>query len=260
MNARELVERAAVVLAEHGIDTARIDARWIVEHASDEADVWRLVQRRANREPLAYVLGEWDFRRLTLRCDERALVPRPETEHVVERSLSVLLSIVNDGEKPRVLDVGTGTGAIALALTDELDAYVVATDASEEALDLARENAERLGLDVSFVHGDLHDGLPRGPFDLVISNPPYVLASELETLDPEVRDWEPREALLDEGQTEALIEQARDVLRPGGYLLVEVHEQRANEIAAALAAAGYVDVRIGLDLAGRERMVEGRKP
>ncbi|MHB8643427.1 MAG: peptide chain release factor N(5)-glutamine methyltransferase [Gaiellaceae bacterium] len=269
-----IVDRAAAVLAEHGIDTPRIDAEWIVAHVTgvnrselvtlsrelDDADVWPLVLRRANREPLAYVLGEWGFRRLTLRCDPRALVPRPETEYVVQRSLSISMEIVDDGETMRVLDVGTGTGAIALALADEVVADVTATDISEGALALARENADRLGLAVRFVRGDLREGLPPGPFDLVVSNPPYVLAGEFVTLAPEVRDWEPREALVDDGHTEALASHALGVLRHGGSLVVEVHEERAREIAGVLEAAGYDDVRIGRDLAGRDRVVEGRRP
>lgn len=248
------------MLAEHGIDTARVDARWLFEHVDgDEGRLWPLVERRANREPLAYVLGEWDFRRLTLRCDERALVPRPETEGVVERGVTLASRMSTHAERLRVLDVGTGTGAIALAFADELGADVVATDVSEDALDLARENAERLGLQVAFLRQDIRDGLPVGPFDLVISNPPYVLAEEIDALDPEVRDWEPRGALVDEGQTAALIEGARNVLGPRGYLLIEIHERRAAELAARFEATGYEDVRIGQDLAGRDRMVEGRR-
>jgi release factor glutamine methyltransferase len=268
-----IVDRAAAVLAEHGVETARTDAEWIVAHVAgvarsnlatdccevEEADVWPLVLRRANREPLAYVLGEWDFRRLTLRCDERALVPRPETESLVERSLEIYISIGTDGEKGRVLDVGTGTGAIALALADEAGADVVAMDASEDALELARENAARLGLQVRFVHGDLRDGLPPGPFDLVVSNPPYVRAEEYERLEPEVRDWEPREALVDDGQTEALVRAAMQVLRPGGVLLIEIHEERAREMTGVFESAGYEQVTIGRDLAGKERLVEGRR-
>jgi release factor glutamine methyltransferase len=265
-----IVDRAAAVLAEHGVDTARTDAEWIVAHVAgvarsnlvtdcyevEEADVWPLVLRRANREPLAYVLGEWGFRRLILRCDARALVPRPETEQVVERAVELCNSLLQG--RVRALDVGTGSGAIALALADEVGADVVATDAAEDALELARENAARLGLDVRFVHGDLREGLPPGPFDLVVSNPPYVLPGELDALEPEVRDWEPREALVDDGQTEALARNAMQVLRPGGVLLVEVHENRGREIAAVFEAGGYEDVKIGHDLARRERMVEGK--
>jgi release factor glutamine methyltransferase len=265
-----IVERAAALLAEHGIDAARIDAEWIVAHVSgltrselfvrnedvDDAAVWPLVERRALREPLAYVLGEWGFRRLTLRCDARALAPRPETETVVDRCLELL----RGNECPRVLDVGTGTGSIALALADELKAAdIVATDASADALELARENARRTGLRVEFVHADLREGLPPGPFDLVVSNPPYVRLEEIESLEPEVRDWEPREALVDEGQTHALARAALDVLLPGATLVLEVHEERAPEVRALLEALDY-KVRITLDLAGRDRVVEGKRP
>jgi release factor glutamine methyltransferase len=263
-----IVDRAAALLAEQGIDTAQADAEWIVAHAlgvrrseltgldGDDAAVWPLVQRRANREPLAYVLGEWGFRRLTLRCDPRALVPRPETEVVVERCLELLRGV----ERSRVLDVGTGTGAIALALADELeDVHVVAMDSSDDALDLARENARRTGLSVELVHGDFRDGLPPGLFDLVVSNPPYVRPEEIESLEPEVRDWEPREALVDEGQTEALARAALDVLRPGAPIVLEVHDERAAEVRKLLEALGY-SVRIDVDLTGRDRIVEGQRP
>jgi release factor glutamine methyltransferase len=232
-------------------------------HELDDAAVWPLVERRASREPLAYVLGEWGFRRLTLRCDARALVPRPETEIVVERCLELLRKSVSGSELQsplRVLDVGTGTGAIALALADEFaGAHVVAMDSSEDALDLARENAQGTGLSVHFVLGDLRDGLPQGPFDLVVSNPPYVRPEEIDSLEPEVRDWEPREALVDEGQTEALARAAVGVLRPGASLVLEVHADRAPEVRAMLEAHGY-GVRMSVDLAGRDRVVEGERP
>jgi release factor glutamine methyltransferase len=263
-----IVEHAAATLAEHGVESPRVDAEWIVAHVAgvkrsslvtlghefDDAAVWPLVLRRANREPLAYVLGEWGFRRLTLRCDARALVPRPETELVVERCVELL----RDVPSPRVLDVGTGTGAIALALADEVpDARVVAIDASAEALSLAAENATLSRLKVDMLRQDLRDGLPPGPFDLVVSNPPYVLADELDALEPEVRDWEPREALLDEGQTEALARAALGELAPEGALVLEIHEGRAAETRALLEDLGY-RVTITVDLSGRDRIVEGK--
>jgi release factor glutamine methyltransferase len=272
-----IVERAEAVLAQAGIATARTDAEWIVAHVLgvtrselvaqshklDEGAVWALVERRAAREPLAYVLGEWGFRRLNLRCDRRALVPRPETESVVERCIELSRNSGSGSEPqspPRVLDVGTGTGAIALALADELPgADVVATDASRDALALARENAALTGLDVELVESDVNDGLPPGPFDLVVSNPPYVLPAEVESLEPEVRDWEPREALVDTGQTEALARAARGVLLRGGPLVLEVHDGRAARVAGLLDSLAYRDVRITRDLAGRERVVEGRR-
>jgi release factor glutamine methyltransferase len=261
-----IVDRATAILAEHGIESPRVDAEWIVAHVAgrrraelatadvDDGAVWPLVQRRTMREPLAYVLGEWGFRRLMLRCDERALVPRPETETLVERCIELL----RDVPWPRVLDVGTGTGAIALAIADEVsNVRVVAIDSSEEALALAQENAALTALDVRLVLRDLNDGLPPGPFDLVVSNPPYVRAEELEKLEPEVRDWEPREALVDRGQTAALARAARDVLAPGGVLVLEIHEERAEETRALLENLGY-RVRINVDLTGRDRVVEGK--
>jgi release factor glutamine methyltransferase len=167
---------------------------------------------------------------------------------------------LRDVERPRLLDVGTGTGAIALALADELEgAHVIATEASAEALELARENAQRTGLRVDFVHADLRDGLPPGPFDLVVSNPPYVRPEEIDSLEREVREWEPREALVDEGQTEALARAALDVLQPGATLVLEVHADRASEVSAMLEALGY-DARITMDLTGRDRVVEGKRP
>jgi release factor glutamine methyltransferase len=266
-----IVEQAAAVLSEAGVPTPDVDAEWIVAHVLgttrselvadshkvvNEAAVWDLVERRARREPLAYVLGEWGFRRLTLRCDARALVPRPEPEQVVERCLELL----RDVARPRILDVGTGTGAIALALKDERpDASVVALDASPEAIALARENAQATGRDVELVHADLHDGLPPGPFDLVVSNPPYVRIDELDALEPEVREWEPRAALVDDGQTTVLVSAALQILVPGGHLVLEVHEHGAAGVERLLSDAGYAAVRITRDLARRDRVVEGKK-
>jgi release factor glutamine methyltransferase len=264
-----IVEHAAATLAEHGVESPRVDAEWIVAHVAgvsrsglvavshdvDERQVDRLVRRRAAREPLAYVLGEWGFRRLTLRSDPRALVPRPETEMLVERCLERL----RGWSAPRVLDVGTGSGALALALADEARAQVTATDVSLDALALAAENAARAGLQLELVHGDVRDGLPAGPWDAIVSNPPYVKVGEWERLSPEVREWEPREALVDDGQTDAIVRAALAELRRGGALLLEVHEANAEAVAEALRDEGYDDVTITRDLAGRDRIVEGER-
>jgi release factor glutamine methyltransferase len=181
-------------------------------------------------------------------------VPRPETEIVVERCLE----LIRDQAAPRVLDVGTGSGAIALSIAHEHPgARVVATDTSEPALELAQENAAAHGLEVTFVRADVLDGVD-GPFDLVVSNPPYIEPGEIEALEPEVRDWEPRAALIDVGQTERLVADATRVL--AGWLVLEVHEQHAADVAARVEAAGYRDVRITRDLAGKERVVEARWP
>jgi release factor glutamine methyltransferase len=268
MTLAEVLKGATDYLAQRGVDSPRVDAELLLARAlglqrielytqhdrpltEDERALARvLVQRRGAREPLAYVLGDWDFRRLTLKTDRRALVPRPETEIVVERCLALLDGI----EAPRVVDVGTGTGAIALALKHERpDVRVTATDASPDALQLARENADALGLDVELVQADLLAGIA-GPFDLVVSNPPYVEAAELAGLAPEVRDFEPRAALVDEGQTGQLLDQATRVL--AGAIVLEVHENYAQSVAGQLESAGYGDIRVTVDLAGKERVVE----
>ena len=168
---------------------------------------------------MQHILGEWGFRRLSLKVDGRALIPRPETEIVVERVLALLTGVAD----PRVLDVGTGSGAIALALADERpDARVTGIDTSFAALALARENAARLGLPVELERHDLFDGLPAGPWDAVVSNPPYISPSGRDSLAPEVRDWEPAAALFSEGATEAVAHAAVEVLADGGVLVLEV--------------------------------------
>ena len=267
MKLGEVLRTAAEYLERKGVDSPRLDAELLLAHAlrltrlelytqhdrplseNERAAARALVERRGRREPLAYILGEWGFRRLTLRTDARALVPRPETEIVVERALALIDGVT----APRVLDVGTGSGAIALAIASERgDARVTATDSSPEALALARENAALLNLDVTFVETNLLDGVP-GPFDLVVSNPPYVLTGE--ELLPELT-YEPRAALVDEGQTEAVAAAAREVL--DGRLVLEVHEQRAVHVRTALTELGYADATITRDLAGKDRVVEAR--
>jgi release factor glutamine methyltransferase len=270
---REVLGRTTEYLGRKGVGGARLDAELIVANAlgltrlelyldhdralteAELASARELVERRGRREPLAYVLGEWGFRRLTLRCDARALVPRPETEVVVERCLALLEGL----DAPAVLDVGTGTGAIALAIADEHPgARVTALDASPDALALARENAEATGLGVELLLGAVTDGLPGGPYDLVVSNPPYILAGELDGLAPEVREWEPRAAILDEGQTAEVTRAARGVLRPGSWLVLETHSEGAADVARATVDAGYEAARVTKDLTGRERVVEAR--
>lgn len=259
-------------LAVAGCEAPRVDAEILLAHvlgtsraglyghsrrrltAREAHELESLLDRRAQREPLAYVVGEWGFRRLSLHVDRRVLVPRPETEVVVERCLALLRGSTG----PRVLDVGTGSGAIALSIGDEhRGARVTGIDSSAEALAVARENATRTGLDVELTLWDLFDGLPAGPWDLVVSNPPYVLADEIERLDPEVRDWEPRASLVGEGATDAVAESARTALREGGSLVLEVAEGDAHRMAEYLRTLGYREIRVTRDLAGRDRVVEG---
>jgi release factor glutamine methyltransferase len=270
----EVLRRATEYLAGKGVESPRLDAEHMLGKAlglsrvelymhhdralveAERNEFRELVRRRGEREPLAYVLGEWGFRRLTLKTDRRALVPRPETEVLVERCLAIL-----DGGSPRVLDVGTGTGAIALSIADERpNARVTALEVSSDALELARENAALTGMSVEFVEGDLTGGLGDREYDLVVSNPPYITQEELATLQPEVRDWEPRLATVGGEHTRLIAEHALEALQPGGRLVLEVADTRAAEAAELLEQLGYDEVAVTEDLTGRDRIVEGKRP
>jgi release factor glutamine methyltransferase len=271
----DAVHDVARELDDAGVPSPRVDAEHLVAHvlgltrtelyvsdrelsADELGRLAALVGRRRAREPLAYVLGEWGFRRLTLGVDRRALVPRPETEVVVERCLTRLEGVA----RPRVLDVGTGSGAIALAIADELPGVeVIGVDRSVEALSLAVENAARTGLDgrVELRRGDLLAGLD-GQFDLVVSNPPYVPATEFDGLQPEIRLYEPYEAVVGDGVWRAIARASLDALRPGGWLVLECGDGQAAAVASGLEALGYAGVLATPDLAGRDRVVEGRRP
>ena len=259
-------------LAARGSATPRLDAERLIAKATGleriglyleperplnraELDVVReLVARRARREPLQYILGEWGFRRLTLRVDSRALIPRPETEVLVDRALVLLAGL----PQPRVLDVGTGTGAIALSIADEYpSATVVGIDISSDALALASENGVATGLSVDFFQHDLFQGLPPGPWDLVVSNPPYVDEADLGSLEPEVRDWEPHGALSTAGAVEAVVRGAAGALSSGGALVLEVGAGQTATTAALLGHLRFGDIRVTRDLAGIDRVVEG---
>lgn len=221
-----------------------------------------LVQRRLNGEPVAYLTGHKEFWSLDLRVDPRALVPRPETEALVEEALECL----RDHREPRVVDVGTGCGAVALALARERpDAEVWASDFSKEAVDLARENAERLGLAVHFADGDLLEGVmaalgPQARFQTVVANLPYLKPDEVR---PALR-FEPRMALTDENDGLSLLRRlahdAAAVLEPGGTLAFEVASGREDEVSAILRETDfYGETRSRRDLAGIERVVSATR-
>lgn len=267
-----VLRRSTDYLAERGSETPRLDAERLLSKAFGlerielymaldrpltHAELERaraLVIRRGAREPLQYVLGEWGFRRLTLNVDPRALIPRPETEVLVDRALLLL----RGREAPRVLDVGTGSGAIALAIKDEHPGAVVSGfDFSPDALALAGENAARAGLEIEILRGDLFESLPAGPWDLVVSNPPYVDASDLHDLEPEVRDWEPHEALTGDGAVAAVARGAVRVLAAGGGIVLEVGAGQAVAAGDLLEELGLRDVCVTPDLRGIERVVEG---
>ena len=270
----EVLRRSTGYLEQHGSPTPRLDAELLLAHGLglsrielytqferplDEHELAacrELVRRRGLREPLAYVIGSWGFRGLELAVDARVLVPRPETELLVDRCLALLESV----ERPRVVDVGTGSGAIALSLKSERpDAEVVACDISQDALDVAAANAARLGLDVELHLSDLLAQVPGDGFRLVVSNPPYVSEREMADLEPEVAEYEPRLATVAGADGlevyRRLLPEAAGRLVDGGHLALECGSGQAPPLVAEMAAAGYGEAGIEPDLAGIDRVV-----
>jgi release factor glutamine methyltransferase len=274
---RDALDAAVDALSAAGVEEPRLDAELLLGEAmgceraalmaGGGAEVpapaarlfGEMVRRRLRREPVAYILGRKGFRNLELAVDPRVLVPRPETELLVEVALEL--------QPRRVLDVGTGSGAIALAVADELPASeVTATDTSPEALDVARANAERVGLAgrVEFLEGTLPE---KGEFDLILANLPYVAERDWASLQPEVTQWEPREALLAgtdglDAYRTLLPESAgpfhRYAGQRAGALAVEVGEGQAPEVAELFDRAGFGEIETRRDLAGIGRVVLGR--
>lgn len=272
---RDALDGAVTAIAAAGCETPRLDAELLLAHALGVSrerlfidagltvagpavrTFQDFVRRRSvQREPVAYILGRRHFRHLELAVDRRGLIPRPETELLVELSLTLPL-------ESRVLDVGTGSGAVALALKDERpDLHVTATDVSGEAVALARGNGQRLGLDVRWLRADLLDGLP-GDFDAILSNPPYILDGERAALPPEILRHEPLSALfagadgLNVIRPLILQSSARTSVR---LLALEVGDGQAPAVGKLMRAAGFSAVRAERDLAGIERVVVGLRP
>ncbi len=235
-------DRASLVLARDRIVDDRRGARYAA-----------LVRRRVAHEPVAYLLGRRGFRWIDLTVDSRVLVPRPETELLVEVGLTVAVG-------SSVLDVGTGSGAIALALADERpDIVVHGVDVSPEAVALARLNAERLGLDVSFTVSDLLDDAPAG-CDAVLANLPYI--ADTARLPPDVADHEPPLALFGGPDGLDVIRRLIHSLAGGsgpGLLALEIGETQGEAVSALVTGAGFADVEVRCDLSGRDRVVVGRR-
>jgi release factor glutamine methyltransferase len=227
-----------------------------------------MICRRAEGEPLQHILGYDEFYGLRLRVTPDVLIPRPETEEVVEHALDLLEST----DAPRILDAGTGSGCIALALAAERpDAEVAAFDVSEDALAVARDNADRLGLAVTWFQADLldEDVVGRveeqgaGGVDLLVSNPPYIPDEEADGLPEVVRDYDPPVALFAGDDPlrfyRRLATVGRSLCRPGGWIVVETHATYAEGVAGVFREAGWQEVSVARDLAGRPRIATGRR-
>ena len=228
----------------------------------------RGMSRLVKNEPIQYILGEWDFRRLTLKCDSRALIPRPETEGLVSLVLDHLKRSYA-GQKPFVVDVGTGTGAIILSIASEYkgEGVFLGTDVSEDAVSLARENAALCGLEdrASFVVMDgLDDFDEPQSVDIIVSNPPYIESDVCETLDPRVKDFEPRLAL--DGGTNGLdfydryLADALNLLKSGGSVFFEMGDTQGEALEHLMQGYGFSDIKILKDLSGRNRYAVAMLP
>ena len=265
-----------------GIATSRLDAEILVGHAlglprvklyldldrpldgAELAAIKALVVRRRKREPIAYITGVREFYRRSFEVGPSVLIPRPDTETLIERALELLPV----DAAARVLDLCTGSGAIALTLAAERpQSHVTATDLSAAALDVARRNAEKLGVSdrCTFLEGDLFAPLPAAArFELIVDNPPYIPEPELETLQPEIQKFEPRLALASgpDGlvHLRRLCAETASYLEPGGSLLFELGAGQAADVLQLLDAQGLSEVRAHKDLGGIERVVEARKP
>ena len=276
---REVVGKSAAFLASKGVPDPAVAAELLAarllgvgrgllagafDRAAEErhlAAMRRGMARLAKGEPLQYVLGEWDFRTLTLKCDRRALIPRPETEGLVSLVLEWLRGSGRPGA-PLVVDVGTGTGAIVLSLAKEYvgEATFLGTDVSEDAVALARENAERCSLAdrVGFAVMDGLDDFDEPQcVDAIVSNPPYIESAVVDTLDPRVRDFEPRLA-LDGGPAgldfyDRYLADALNLLKAGGAVFFEIGDTQGEAVRRMMGSYGFGDIRIAKDLSGRDR-------
>jgi release factor glutamine methyltransferase len=262
-----------------GCDSARLDAELLIAHslsvdrirlymdhdkplAPDELKAIRgLVKRRGEGEPVAYITGSKAFWTIELRVDHRVLIPRPDTEHVVEHSLKALESV----PEPRIVDVGCGSGCIALSIASARpDAQVLAIDISADALDVAKENAAHLNLsNVEFRQNDLLENV-HGTYDLIVSNPPYIASADIDNLMVSVRDYEPVGA-LDGGKDglgfyRRLIPESADLLKPGGHIFFEIgYDQGAALTEMLTRHGGFDSMEIIQDYGGHDRVVKGTR-
>jgi release factor glutamine methyltransferase len=260
----ERARRDAELLLMHLLKRSRA---WLIAHndelLADELSVsyTELLERRRKGEPIQYVTGETEFYGLQFLVTSDVLIPRPETEHLAEK----VIELASDFDAPHIVDVGTGSGAIAVALAHKLpQASITATDISSRALALAEENAKRNGVAVRFLAGDLLAPVEGERFEIIVSNPPYVAMADRDSLDVEVREYEPALALFagEDGLEiyHRLIPAAFDALTPGGFVVLEIGYGQSTAIADLLTSAGFECVEFVPDLQGISRVACARRP
>ncbi len=282
LDIKAILDKSTDYFKSKGIESPRLNAEWLLAHTlgkeriglylqydrlltEPETDEYRsLLKERVNNKPLQYIIGEVDFMGIKLKVDENVLIPRPETEQLVEIALERLKS--HDGKALKILDIGTGSGNIAIALAKFLPSVMItATDVSETALNIAKKNAEGNGVSekIEFVVHDIKsDEFTQSGFDMIISNPPYIALDTMSTLSDEVRKWEPEMALTDFSDGLALIKEVIRVstgcLSENGLILIEIGGNGQSEpVKRMLSDAGFSNIRIESDYNSHARFASG---
>lgn len=276
----EILSKSIQYLKKFGVENARIDAEYIFSHVlnikrnalvlnfnreitDDEKEKIRefLIRRGKKREPLQYILKEWEFYGLPFIVDERVLIPRPDTEILVEECKFLLEEV----ESPKILDIGTGSGAIAITLAKLFpNSKVIGVDISSEALEIANKNKELNNINnVEFILSDVFEKILEKDFDLIVSNPPYISIDEYRELMPEVKNYEPRLALTDNGDGyyfyKKISKEAFEYLKKGGYLAFEIGYNQGEEVSKLMKKDGYDVKGVIRDYGDNQRVVVGRK-
>ena len=278
---RELLQKSIEYLAKNNVQDSKLDAEYIFAHVlrvkrtilsmnlrkeittKEKEEIKNLLYKRAkDKKPLQYLLGEWEFYGYPFKVDERVLIPRADTEILVEQCKFIL----NEIEKPKVLDIGTGSGAIAITIAKEIpNSIVLGADISADALEVAVQNREINGVEnnLKFIKSDVFSNIKDIDYDMIISNPPYIPQEEYEELMPEVKMHEPQRALTDNGDGyyfyKKISEEAPKYLKVGGYLAFEVGYNQAQEVSELMRKSNFEILAIVKDYSGIERVVIGRK-
>lgn len=275
----KLLDWTTEYFKKHGIEWPHLEAEILLSHTlavpriqlyvqferilkDDELAKYKaLILRRSKHEPIAYITGHQPFMSLDFEVNPSVLIPRPETEKLVEIGIETGKLI----EKPEIADIGVGSGSIAVSLAKYLPkAKIVGVDSSKEALEVAKRNAEKVGVAdrCEFIHGDLFEPIKGRAFDIIVSNPPYIKSADIPTLQPEIKDFEPREA-LDGGEDglkffREIADKAKNHLKENGKLLLEIGFGQGDQIKALLLKAGFTEITITKDTSGIERVIKAK--
>lgn len=278
---KNVLDELKLKFRKNGIDTFSLDAQLIIMEAvgisraglltypemeiseKQYKKISAMAKLRSNHMPMQYIIGHCEFMGLEFFVNEHTLIPRGDTEILVEQAIATIdNSGFNFGENPLVLDIGTGSGAIAISIAKYTNANVTAVDISDGALDMAAKNAEYNNVDIRLIKSDLFENV-KGSFDIIVSNPPYIETNVISTLEPQVKDYEPLLA-LDGGEDglyfyKKIVQNCHMYLNNGGYIMFEIGYNQGKALCQLLENDDFSDIRVKKDLAGLDRLVIGRK-